>query len=256
MAEQLGEDPADGDGSKQMELAAAYGELQNLLLEGSDVTAFLNQVVQLAAAVVPATSCSVTMRRDRAVTTPASSDDMALAVDEIQYGRGQGPCLQALHTGQVVSVPDMATDGRWPAYRPHALAHGVASSLSLPLIVEGETIGALNIYGSAVAQFDGSPTRRGEAFAAQIVTALRIVMHQAQQTVLERQLREALAARAMIDQAIGMIAGQQRITAAAAFALLREASQHRNMKLGRLAVEIIESISGHPYEPPGPFMER
>ena len=150
----------------------------------------------------------------------------------------------------------MAADERWPDYRPHARAHGVASSLSLPLIVEGSTLGALNMYGTEVAQFDGASARRAEAFAAQIVTALRIVMHQAQQTMLEQQLRSALAGRAIIDQAIGMIAGQQRISASAAFALLREASQHRNMKLGLLAAEIIESISGHPYEPPRPFTER
>jgi GAF domain-containing protein len=244
------------DGSEQIALAAAYSELQNLLLEASDVTAFLDQVVHLAAGVVPATACSVTMRRDHSVTTAASSHGMALAVDEIQYGRGQGPCLHALRTGRPVPVPDMSADDRWPDYRPHALAHGVASSLSLPLTVEGSTLGALNIYGSAVAQFDGTPTRRAEAFAAQIVTALRIVMHQARQTTLEKQLRQALAARAVIDQAIGMIAGQQHIPTSAAFALLREASQHRNMKLGTLAAEIIEAISGHPYQPPSPFTER
>jgi GAF domain-containing protein len=244
------------DGTEQLELASAYGELQNLLLEGADVTAFLSQVVHLAAAVIPATSCSVTLRRDNSVTTAASSDDMALAVDEVQYGRGQGPCLHALHSGRPVPVPHLAAEDRWPDYRPHAIAHGVASSLSLPLIVEGNTIGALNIYGASVAQFDGTPTRRAEAFAAQTVTALRIVMHQAQQMTLEKQLREALAARALIDQAIGMVAGQQHITATAAFEMAREASQQRNMKVGVLAAEIIEAISGHPYEPPRPFTER
>src|SRR5206468_456137 len=101
---------------RRIELAAAYGELQNLLLEGADVIAFLEQVVHLAAAVVPAAACSITMRRDRTVTTAASSHDLAIAVDEIQYGRGQGPCLQALHTGQRVQVPDLAADSRWPAY--------------------------------------------------------------------------------------------------------------------------------------------
>jgi GAF domain-containing protein len=255
MAERVAHGPGDGP-RDQIELAAAYSELQNLLLEGPDVTAFLEQVVQLAAAVVPATACSITMRRDKQVTTAASSHEMALAVDEIQYGRGQGPCLLAMRTGQLVPVPDLATDARWPDYRPYALAQGVASSLSVPLTVEGDPLGAVNLYGAQVAQFDGEPTQRAEAFAEQTVTALRIVRHQARQTTLERQLREALATRAIIDQAIGMIAGQQHITATAAFSLLREASQHRNVKLGAIAAEIIESISGHPYEPPRPFTER
>jgi GAF domain-containing protein len=230
--------------------------LQQLLLEADDVTDFLQQVVTLAAAVIPASACSVTMRRDRQLVTAASSHDLARAVDEIQYGRGQGPCLEAVHSGSRRSVPQLATDERWPDYRTHAIAQGVASSLSLPLMVEGSALGALNCYGTVVAQFDGSAAVRAELFAKQIVTALRIVIHRAQQTRLERQLREALASRAIIDQAIGMIAGRDNVTASAAFATLREASQRRNLKLTTICREIIETISGHPYEPPRPFTER
>jgi GAF domain-containing protein len=255
----MSEHPAsesDGDAVEQIELAAAYSELQSLLLQGADVTAFLEQAVGLAAAVVPAMGCSITMRRDQELTTAASSNELAQDVDEIQYGRGQGPCLEALHTGVRVLVADLAVETRWPNYRPYALEQGVASSLSLPLTVEDVTLGALNLYGSTVDQFDSDAMSRAEAFAAQTVTALRIVMHQAQQITLEKQLREALAARAVIDQAIGMIAGQQRLSASQAFDLLREASQRRNVKLTVVAQELIERISGHPYEPPRPFTER
>jgi transcriptional regulator with GAF, ATPase, and Fis domain len=255
MAEHPASEPAGGAGER-MELAAAYGELQNLLLEGSDITAFLEQAVSLAAAVVPAAACSITIRRDHTVTTAASSHALAREVDEIQYGRGQGPCLQALHDGVRVLVPDLAADQRWPKYQPNALEHGVASSVSLPLTVEGDTLGALNLYGNTVDQFDTHALARAEAFAAQTITALRIVMHQTQQTTLEKQLREALASRALIDQAIGMIAGQQRVSATEAFGLLRDASQRRNIKLTEVAEELIQRLSGHPYEPPPPFTQR
>lgn len=250
------EPPFRDSPNEHLELLDAYVELQNLLLEADDVTEFLQQAVSLAAAVVPAAACSITMRRDRQLLTAASSHPLALAVDEIQYGRGQGPCLEAFHTGTRRTVPNLPEDERWPAYRPYAVAEGVRSSLSLPLMVEGRALGALNLYGTSLSQFDGPPTGRAEAFARQIVTTMRIVMHRARQIELERQLREALASRAMIDQAIGMIAGRQDISTAAAFAILQEASQRRNVKLHAVAQEVIQNISGHPYEPPRPFTER
>ena len=247
--------PAPGS-ADAIELSAAYVELQNLLLEGSEITSFLDQVATLAAAVVPASACGITMRRDGDVFTAASSGQLARDVDEIQYGRGQGPCLETLRTGRITTVEELVHDDRWPGYREHALERGVISSLSLPLTVDGVTIGALNLYGAAVGQFGEASRRRAQAFAAQGATALTIVMRQGHQACLEQQLRDALASRAVIDQAIGMIAGLKHISAREAFAELRSASQHRNLKLSAVAEETIMAISGHPYQPPRPFNER
>jgi hypothetical protein len=38
------------------------------------------------------------------------------------------------------------TDGRWPNYRRKAAAAGVHATLSFPLMVDGDAIGALNLY--------------------------------------------------------------------------------------------------------------
>ena len=239
----------------EADLAAAYRELQNLLLERGDVTNFLDQVAVLAASVVPASSCGITMRRDHQAATVATSDGFAAAVDEIQYGRGQGPCLQAMHTGQIITVTDLATDDRWGEYRIHALTYGVRSSLSLPLTVNGDTRGALNLYTRIANSFGNAETARGQAFAQQAATALSIVLRNADQTVLETQLREALATREIVDQAIGIIMGQRRIPATHAFAILREVSQARNRKLRDIAADLIQTVTGQPPSPPRPFTE-
>jgi GAF domain-containing protein len=254
MAEQSSTYQPGGDGTPG-DLSAAYAQLQSLLLEHRDVSQFLQAVVDISASVVPVTAASITLRRDRELTTVASSDDLASRVDEIQYGRGQGPCLQSLHTGGRIAVPDLAADDRWPDYRPHALEQGVGSSLSLPLNVDGTTIGALNLYSTKAGHFDGPAEQRADAFARQATTALTVAIRQREQLTLQEQLREALASRAVIDQAIGMISGQQRCTAEQAFGVLRAASQQRNIKLSIIAAEVIETISGHPYRPPRPFTD-
>ncbi len=130
-------------------LTAVPSERQNLLLHWPDVVGFLQQLAALSAALVPRTSCGVTMRRDHQAATVVGSDEFAMLLGEIQYGRGQGPCLQALRTGKRVKVSDLATDDRWAEYRLHALAAGVRSSVSLPQTVNDATIGVVNLYSRA-----------------------------------------------------------------------------------------------------------
>jgi GAF domain-containing protein len=245
------------DDARTAELTAVYGELQNLLLEGPDVIRFLQHAAELATnVVVPPAACGITLRRDNQVSTVAHSGELAIQADEIQYGRGQGPCLEALATGQVVSVPDLAVDERWPSYRSHALAHGVRGSLSLPLMVDGQSVGALNLYIDTPHHFGEAELAHASMFATQTSIALTIVLRHADQVSLEGQLRETLATRAVIDQALGIVMGQRSCTAGDAFAVLREASQHRNRKLYEIAAELIETITGQPPQPPRPFVQR
>jgi GAF domain-containing protein len=236
--------------SEDAGLASAYGQLLGLLVEAPDVDALLDKTVHLAAdVVVPVAACGLTVRRDGRPFTAATSNDTASQVDEIQYRMDEGPCLDALRTGTVVSVDDLGQDARWPRYRPHAIAHGVVSSLSLPLTVEGETLGAMNLYAATPAAFDGPHRDRAEAFAARSSAALTLSLRQLHQTEMRQQLADAMMSSSVIDQAVGIMMGQQRCTAAAAFDLLRQASQRRNRKLRDIAAEIVTSVSGEPARP-------
>jgi GAF domain-containing protein len=235
-------------------LAAASAQLLNLLTGGPDLNRFLDRVVVLAAEVVtPAAACGLTIRRDGRPFTVASSSAVAAQVDEIQYGADEGPCLDSLRGGRAVQVDDLAADDRWDRYRPHAVAHGVGSSLSLPLAVDGQVLGALNLYSPQRAAFAGPARQHIEAFAAQCAAALALVLRQADQEELQRQLGAALASRSIIDQAIGILMSQQRCRADAAFDLLRQASQHRNRKLRDVAADIITNVTGSPPLPPAAF---
>lgn len=196
------------------------------------------------------------MRREREVVTIANSGDLAVRADEIQYGRGQGPCLQALHSDVMIHVPDLATDERWPEYRSRALPQGVRSSLSLPLIVRGATLGGLNLYSPVQHTFTEAEIKHAAAFARQAATSLAIVLRHADQVKLEDQLHDALATRGVIDQALGIVMAQRGCNAAEAFTVLREASQHRNRKVHEIAAELIETITGQRPQPPRPFIQR
>jgi PAS domain S-box-containing protein len=62
--------------------------------------------------------------------------------------RGQGPVALAIRNGQPQVVQDVQHDPRFAPWKSEALARGYSSIVCLPLTIDGETIGAVNIYAS------------------------------------------------------------------------------------------------------------
>src|SRR4051794_36184147 len=170
-------------------LAAASGQLLSLLSDATHLDVFLDRVVHLAVNIVtPPAACGLTFRRDDRPFTVVSSNDLAAQVDEIQYGGDEGPCLDSLRDGVVVQVDALTQETRWNTYRPHAIAHGVLSSLSLPLTVDGQTVAALNLYSNRPMAFDGPPRQHAKAFADQCAAALTLTLRQTSQAQVQQQL--------------------------------------------------------------------
>jgi GAF domain-containing protein len=143
----------------------------------------------------------------------------------------------------VVEVPRLADDDRWPEYRPRALALGVRSSLSLPLGLGGETVGALNFYSARPERFNDVEREHADVYVRQIVNVITVALRHFEQVETIEQLRQALTSRATIDQAIGVLVARERVTPEQAFVLLRRASQNSNVKLRDVAATIVRNAS-------------
>ena len=90
-------------------------------------------------------------------------------------------------------------------------------------------------------------------FAAQASGALQLNLHRAADQQLLDQLDQALTSRTIIDQALGILIGQQHCTADHAFTLLRMRSQSSQQKLRDVAADLITRASGGPPQPGKPF---
>ena len=217
------------------------GELVRLLLSTDALQDFMSELA-VRAADKTAHSCGITVGGDRLAYTVAGSDDLALQLDELQYAGGTGPCLEALHTGVPVFVTDMAAEERWGPYGARAADLGAASSMSYPMTAAGTVFGALNLYSSA----PGAPDADVQAEAANIADgaagAVGLAVRLAQQAELTTNLQTALTSRSVIDQAIGVLMGQQRCSATDAFQLMVTVSQQRNEKVRHVAAGIIGGI--------------
>lgn len=235
------------------DIAASIAELQALLLGTESIDGFLRELAVLAARTLDGElSCGITLQPNGRPLTVASSDEYASQVDELQYSEDTGPCLTSLRTGELVRIDDLAAEDRFGGYTPRALAYGVRSSLSMPLSANGTPVGAFNLYAREPHFFGEAETRLAERFSREASVAVGIAARMTAQVVLTEQLQASLASRSVIDQAIGIIMAEQRCTPADAFAILRSASQNRNIKLRRVAEDIVRTVSGHPPQPP-PF---
>ncbi|HZS19384.1 MAG TPA: GAF and ANTAR domain-containing protein [Pseudonocardiaceae bacterium] len=234
----------------------SLAELQALLLESDTLHHFLDRLAQLTGQVLPeGNSCGVTVRQHSRAVTLAASDEQARRIDQLQYDLDEGPCLDTLATGKTHYIVDTVTETRWPCFCPAAHEQGVRSCLGLPLTGPTGLMGCYNLYSLRRDAF--APDTRGplEVFAGNAAGALAVARKLADQAQMSDDLREALTSRAVIDQATGIIMAQQRCGAGEAFDTLRRASQHRNVKVRRLATEIISQVSGKPPEP-GVFEPR
>ncbi len=68
--------------------------------------------------------------------------------------RGRGPVGTAVRTGRPVVLRDAATTADFAPWRAEALTRGYASMLAVPLRLDGEVTGALNIYAAERDAFD------------------------------------------------------------------------------------------------------
>jgi GAF domain-containing protein len=199
----------------------------------------LLRVSELACQVLPADFAGITMLVDGKPSTGVFTDPEAPEIDEAQYSSGDGPCLDAFRHQRVNRIDSTVDDQRWPEFAKMALAHGILATLSVPVTARGESLGALNLYSHTAAAFDEHSIDRVETFARQaaIVLANAQVYWDARQ--LNENLQQAMATRATIDYAIGIVMAGGGRNPDEAFQVLVRASQRENRKLRTIAEEIV-----------------
>jgi transcriptional regulator with GAF, ATPase, and Fis domain len=231
--------------------------LQNALLTTDTVEQFLHELAVLSTqAMDGAMSCGMTLQqRNRPRSVTACSDPLASAADEVQYQSGGGPSLHAIRHARPVRIDDTAVSQRWPKFCRQSEELGIRSCYALPLMVDGEPVGALILYSREPGAFGRQETERADRFAQDASGALTLALRMASCTDLNEQLRSSIGSRAIIDQALGVIMATEHVAQERALALLRSVSQNTNVRLRDLAASIVTRVSGEPPQPGSPFEE-
>lgn len=218
----------------------AFLALYQFFLSDGTLGDALQRVAELARGFSAADMAGITMLVEGKPLTGVFTDPEAPEIDEAQYSTGQGPCLEAFRTRQVLRIDSTASDERWPSFAASAAAHGIGSTLSIPILARGEGLGALNLYTRKPYAFDDDATRRMERFAAHAAFVLVNAQVYWDTRQLTENLHQAMRSRATIDYAIGILMANSGRSPEDAFQVLVRASQRENRKLRDIAAEIVE----------------
>jgi hypothetical protein len=184
---------------------------------------------------------------DTDITTPACSDRIVLEIESIQHETGEGPCLDAISKDITVYADDLTDDHRWPIFGPRAVTLGMRSILACRLSAN-RTLGTLNLYARLPRAFGATDRTTAIIFAtyagmtlaaAETIEECTISLNA--EFLRTEHLQGALVAREVIGQAEGILIERERISADQAFAVLRRASQHLNIKLREVAELLVQT---------------
>jgi ANTAR domain len=215
-----------------------YEAAELLSLSNGEVKS-LSKLAALAVRQVPgcAAAHAAIWRGGELAGLAATHPDTAELAD-LQIAMGSGPLITAGRDGKPVSCPDTLTETRWPEWARAALCRGVRGGVYVvrqfpptPLVL------ALFAVRPGVLDADSVPAGEMLARFGGTVFANTFAYGAAQRTAT--QLKDSVAARAVTDQAKGILMHALGCDAEAALAYLRRESQRRHVKVTEVAAQVV-----------------
>lgn len=218
------------------------------------------KAMPLAGADEDVTSC------DRAACRTASGggspleEVVATAQAPAATGAGTDPAVP-VHVGHLDAVTPGAGEGepgtaRDPARLPWHLAMAAVGFERVTVLTAPVRAGT----DLVVTWYHGvdRPDLSGPAVLCvqELARSIALQLRADEQATDNADLVKAMASRATIDHAIGVLMAVHQCTADEAMVRLREASRRQNMKLRDLASSLVRDVTGNSPAPPAPFRAR
>jgi len=228
--------------TREDRLVQAFVELADTLVNDFDVVDFLHLLVRRALEGLDAAEAGILLADSGGTLhLMASSSERTGSLELFQLQNEEGPCLDCFHTGQSVTIENLAAEvDRWPRFVPAALDAGFASVHGVPMRLRDERIGVLNVFGAHPGTLTDAQAMVSRAMAdiATIGILQQRALHRAQETV--EQLQVALTSRIMIEQAKGVLAERAGLAMDESFERLRTYARGTNRRLSDVAQELID----------------
>src|SRR5512132_3666065 len=224
------------------QLAEAFVELADTLVDDFDVVDFLHRVTVRCAGVLGVSAAGVLLTDQRgALRVVAASTEQTRLLELLQSQTDQGPCPECFHAGRPVAVADLSSAAsRWPRFVAQARRSGFASVHALPMRLHSTVIGALNLFGNRPGPLADDTIRLGQAMADVATIGLLQARAIRDRETLAEQLQTALNSRVVIEQAKGVIAERRHLDMDASFTLLRGTARTGNRRLSELARAVVD----------------
>jgi GAF domain-containing protein len=220
----------------------ALHELGRLRFGEMRVEDAMHQIVQTTHAIFSVDGAGLMLADvDHHLLNAAVSDERMRHLEELQIRHQQGPCISAFEDKELVRAEDLVNDDRWPDFSPHAVARGVGAVLASPIPYNQDAVGVVAVLSEQTRPWSAEAELGLLAFTDLAALLIATMMMGEQQTALAAQLQGALNSRAVIEQAKGVLIGQQGLSARDAYTQLRAQARAERRKLAVVAAQIVDS---------------
>jgi len=140
--------------------------------EGAALSA--QHAVFAAAQMLAAVGAGLSMSRGGQLREPVmATGPQVEELEELQYTLGQGPCTDAVATGEPAVATDLANAqaaARWPFFAPVAARRGVRGMFSFPVAAGAAQTAVLSVYRLHAGPLRATQFAEAQAFADAVLT--------------------------------------------------------------------------------------
>ena len=204
------------------------------LTGGYGIGDVLHNLTEEMAEVLDVTGAGVTLVHDGQLRFVTAAVEAIATLERVQENWQKGACVDAVASAGTVSVGDISSvdaGERWPDYVIAAKTSGIQAVAGIPMLAEGEAIGAVNLYDSQPRNWSAEDLRVATVFASIATGYLTHASAAQKQQRTAEQLQQAMNTRLIIEQAKGVLANRREITVDDAFQTLRKYARDHNARI-------------------------
>jgi hypothetical protein len=226
-----------------VEIVAALKDITARITSADALPEAVDDLLKATADVLPGyIRCGVTMISQGEPATIVAPGLPGEVLDETQHAGGDGPCMEAIRTRDVVVSQDLAADERWPVWSAGALRNGVRGVLSYPFDVDTLTLAALNLYADRGHAFTPDIPLIAMLLADHASMLLRARLRQLSHDEMLASVNDVRSGDATLERAIGIIMAQRGCPPDQALRHLHEAATHLGVGLSAIAERLVRTV--------------
>ncbi|MFI2205572.1 GAF domain-containing protein [Streptomyces sp. NPDC020192] len=210
--------------NREQQLAEALVGLADSFADDVDPVVLLDRLATNCREITGADAVGVMVAPLRGgLRTMAVTDDRAALMELFQLQTDEGPCVDSYRLGERVDATDLVSStNRWPLVARFARQAGFQAVHALPLRVHQQTIGAVNLLLTGPGGLPELDLNLAQALAD--VTAVALVNwnpYPIRPDDISTRVQGAIAAKATVEIAGGMLAEYGGLSLAKAYTALR-----------------------------------
>jgi GAF domain-containing protein len=222
-------------------MAASLRRLQEQP-DGHTLRGSLQQVVDACVQLFSVTGSGLMVADAQSVLRYAvATDGPGQMLEDVQLEAGEGPCVLAFVTDELIDTEDAAEDPRWPGVAERIRSLDVHGMLGIPVHLSGIPVGSLDIYLDRPHRWDESEKRALTRYAGVAEALVETAVAADRAGELAEQLNYALDYRVPIERGVGYLMARDGIDHAEAFSRLRRTARSSRRKIGDVAEQLLQT---------------